>query len=209
MHGTKNVNKQITNKFLLHRSTPYFMSQYNVSDRVLQFCRQMTEYSKVQRFQRSENAVVLDNGRVKELSQADQAAFHVVGKMSPNEVLIHKRMIHNGLVFTSHDYSRAKRRIEWSVVLRDGSKGHIQQILSYNSDGRCETVLLFKYFQIITEIFPLQERNKFVPHTVSAIQDDENQIQLVTLDQLHQKCLIVEANAKMYLCDIPNTYERD
>lgn len=68
VHGTKNVTKQIANKFLLHRSIPYFMSQYNVSNRVLQFCRQMTEYSKVQHFQRSDNAVVLDNGSIKELS---------------------------------------------------------------------------------------------------------------------------------------------
>lgn len=141
--------------------------------------------------------------------EASKSCLHAVGKMPPNEVLIHKQMIHNGLVFTSHDYSRAKRRIEWGVALRDGSKGQIQQILSYNSDGRCEIVLLFKPFQIIAEIFPLQERNKFVPHIASAVEDDENQIQLVTLDRLHHKCLVLEANAKMYLCDFPNTYERD
>lgn len=209
VHGTKDVTKQIAKKFLLHRSIPYLMSLYNVSDRVLQFCRQMIEYSKVQHFQRSEQAVVLDSGKVKGLSQADQAAFHAVGKVPPNDVLIHKRMIHNGLVFTSHGYSRAKRRDNSCVTLTDGSKGQIQQIMSYNSDGKCEIGLLFIPYQIIAEAFPFQERNKFVPHIKCAIRDDAAEIKLVTIDRLKQKCILVKAADKMYLCDFPNTYERD
>lgn len=153
VHGKKDVIKQIVGRFLLHRSTPYFISKHRVSDRVCCVCSQMTEYSKVQNW-------------TSETSYTGRApGFCAAGIQPPNEFLSHKRMIHQGLVFTSCNYNRAKRHNNWCVRLADGSRGELHQILSYDVDGESELALLFIPFYTLPAAFP-QEMSRDVCFTL-------------------------------------------
>lgn len=206
VHGTKDVPKQIVGKFLLHKSIPYFSAKHRVSDRVLGFCSQITDNSKVQSYKKWDNTTVLDGGRVRHLTQAECQAFDAAGKQPSNEIFSHKRMIHQGIVFTSHDYSRAKRRNDWCVRLDDGSRGQLHQILSYDVDGETELGLLLIPFYTLPAAFP---QGLSVPHIACVRQGDRTKMQLISVHRLYRKCLVIECAEKVFVCDLPNSYERD
>lgn len=206
VHGTKDVPKQIVGKFLLHKSFPYFASKHRVSDRVFGFCSQMTEYSKVKNYKQFSNTNVLDGGHVKHLTQHEHQAFVAAGKQPPDKILSHKRMIHQGLVFTSRDYSRAKRRNDWCIRLSDGSWGELHQIVSYDVDGTSELALLFIPFYTLPGAFP---QRVSVPHIACIRPGDRSQMELIAVHRLHHKCVVIECAEKVFVCDLPNSFERD
>lgn len=104
--GTKGVANQIVTKFLLFRSIPYFSSKYTVKEEVLRFCSDLNKYPRVQNTVKCDNTTLLDNGSVHVVTRA---AFCAPRVCIPDEVVVHKRMIKGGLVYTSGDYTLSQR----------------------------------------------------------------------------------------------------
>uniref|UniRef100_A0A8C6ML01 Uncharacterized protein n=1 Tax=Nothobranchius furzeri TaxID=105023 RepID=A0A8C6ML01_NOTFU len=100
-HGTKCVALQPVNKFLLHRTVPLFSARFAVREQVENFCSELTDDSRVKSFIRYQDTTVLDNGRVPETTEEEKSAFISAAKVPPDEMVVHKRMVHKGLVYTS------------------------------------------------------------------------------------------------------------
>lgn len=68
----------------------------------------------------------------------------ILHRDTPDEIVVHKRMVHKGLVYTSNNYSLSKRRRDCFAKLSDGVYGEIQNIVSFPLGGRTEIAVLFK-----------------------------------------------------------------
>lgn len=208
VHGTKCVALQIVNKFLLHRAIPHFSAKYAVSERVQEFCLELTEYPRVKSFTKYLDTTVLDSGRVQEITDDEKSAFLSAQTHVPDEIVVHKRMVHKGLVYTSKSYSLSKRRRDCYTKLNDGCHGEIQNIISFTSEGRTEIAFLFKKFHTLAS-FPLSQGNGFVPHIRLVSGSSFSPVCLISVDRLAQKCMILKTADQTYICDFPNIHERD
>lgn len=146
VHGTKCVAQQIVNRFLLHRATPHFTAKYAVSERVKEFCLEMTVYPRVKSFTKYQDTVALGSGRVKKTTDDDRTAFLSAQRHVPEEVVVHRRMLYKGLVYTSKSYSLSKRRQDFYAKLNDGSHGQIHSSLFFTSDGAQKLFYFSKSF---------------------------------------------------------------
>ncbi len=105
---------------------------------------------------------MLDTGRVTQTTHEQKRAFDSAQKHAPDEVVVHKRMVHKGLVYTSKNYSLSKRQRDCFAKLSDGVYGEIHNIVSFPSGGRTEIAVLFKKLHT-QKCFPLSQGNGFVP----------------------------------------------
>lgn len=196
------------NKFLLHRAIPHFSAKHAVSERVKEFCLELTEYARVKNFTKFQDTTVLDSGRVKETTDDEKSAFLSAQIQFPDEVVVHRRMVHKGLVYTSKAYSLSKRRRECYVKLNDGSHGEIQNIISLTSEGNTEIALFLKTLHRQAS-FPLTQGNGFVPHIRVVSGSHLSPVCLISVDRLDQKCMILKTGDQTYICTFPNVHERD
>lgn len=208
VHGTKCVALQIVNKFLLHRAIPLFTTRYAVSEQVKEFCLELTNDRRVKSFTKYEDTTVLDNGRVTETTDDEKGAFISAQKPAPDEMVVHRRMVHKGLVYTSKSYSLSKRRRDCFAKLRDGVYGEIQNIISFPSERGPEIAVLFKKLYTQTS-FPLTQGYGFVSHIRLVSERVSSPVCLISVDRLEQKCMVLKTGDQMYICDFPNAHERD
>lgn len=207
VHGTKCVAVQIVNKFLLHKALACFATKHLISDRVLNFCREFSEYPRVQKCLRWQETTVLDSGTTKQLRDEEIDAFTSAERQVPETVLIHNRMVHKGLIYTSKAYCRARRRRESCIQLTNGCHGEIQNIVSFTAEVGTEIALFFKRFDS-QPIFALPQNSGFVPH-IKLVRDSQSPLQLVPLNSVRQKCFNIFSSENVFICDFPNSYERD
>ncbi|XP_054592230.1 uncharacterized protein [Nothobranchius furzeri] len=205
-HGTKCVALQIVNKFLLHRTVPLFSTRFAVSEQVKNFCLELTNNSRVKSFIRYQDTTVLDNGRVTETTEEEKSAFISAEKVPPDEMVVHKRMVHKGLVYTSKSYSLSKRRRDCYGKLSDGVCGEIRSIISFPSECGTEIAVLFQKFHTQAS-FPLPQGYRFESH-IRLISRGPT-VDLIPVDRLEQKCLVLKTGDETYICDFPNQHERD
>jgi len=92
----------------------------------------------VQKCLRWQETTVLDSGTTKQLLDEEINAFISAERQVPETVLIHNRMVHKGLIYTSRDYSRAKRRRECYIRLTNGCEGEIQSIISFSVEEKTD-----------------------------------------------------------------------
>lgn len=206
-HGTKSVAVQIVNKFLLHKAVASFTTKHVISDRVLNFYRECTEYPRVQKCLSWQETTVLDSGTTKQLTDEEKNAFMSAQIQVPETVLTHNRMIHKGLIYTSRSYCRSKRRRECCVGLTNGCQGEIQNIISFETDEETEIALLCKIFHT-QPTFPLNPNPGFVPH-IKLIADSHSPLCLFSTNSIRYKCFNIVSSDKIFVCDFPNVYERD
>lgn len=206
--GTKGVANQIVNKFLLFQSIPYFSSKYTVKEEVLRFCSDLNKYPRVKNAVKCDNTTLLDNGCIHVVTQEDRAAFCASHMCIPDEVVVHKRMIKGGLVYSSRDYMQSQRRDESYVKLADGTCGVIDKIISYSAEDNDHIAILLTTFEEVSA-FPLPQSCGFVPH-ISIVQFlESSKTELVPVNRLHGKCMCIKVQDKLYICSFPNMYERD
>lgn len=101
---------------------------------MLRFCSDLNKYPRVQNAVKCDNTTLLDNGSVHIVTKEEQAAFCASHMCIPDEVVVHKRMIKGGLVYTSRDYTQSHRRDESYVKLTDGTCGIIDKIVSFSDE---------------------------------------------------------------------------
>ncbi len=208
VHGTKCVALQIVNKFLLHRAIPLFTTRYAVSEQVKEFCLEMTNDPRVKSFTKFQDTTVLDSGRVTETTDEEKRAFISAQKHAPDEMVVHKRMVHKGLVYTSKSYSLSKRRRDCFGKMSDGVYGEIQNIVSFPSKGGTEIAVLFKKLYTNAS-FPLSQGYGFVSHIRLVSGSLFSPVCLISVDRLEQKCIVLKTGDQTFICDFPNAYERD
>lgn len=104
----------------------------------------MANDPRVKSFTKFQDTTVLDSGRVTETTDDEKRAFISAQKHAPDEMVVHKRMVHKGLVYTSKSYSLSKRRRDCFGKMSDGVYGEIQNIVSFPSEGGTEIAVLFK-----------------------------------------------------------------
>lgn len=201
MHGTKSVAMQVVNKFLLYKSIPLLTTQFIVSDNVKEFCfvdgrlKDATKYP---------DCTVLGNSRVTKTTEEEKTAFSAAQRQPPEEIAVHKRMVHRGLVFTSASYSRSKRRKDCYVKLSNGAYGEIQSIVSL--DRVLEIYVFLKKKK--KKVFSLWQGYRFVSHIRRGYRIDSS-LCLVSVKELVEKCIVLRISGEMYLSDFPNVCERD
>lgn len=208
VHGTKCVALQIVNKFLLHRAIPLLTSRHAVREQVKEFCLEMTNDRRVKSFTKCQDTTVLDNGRVTETTTGEKSAFVSAQKQAPDEMVVHKRMVHKGLVYTGKSYTLSKRRRDCFAKLSDGVYGEIQNIISLPSEEGTEIAVLFKKLHTHSS-FPLSQGYGFVSHIRLVSGALVSPVCLIPVDRLEQKCMILKTSDQMYICDFPNSHERD
>ncbi len=197
-HGTKCVALQIVNKFLLHRAIPFFTKRYAVSEQVKEFCVELTSTSRVKSVTKCQDTTVLDTGRVTQTTHEQKRAFDSAQKHAPDEVVVHKRMVHKGLVYTSKNYSLSKRRRDCFAKLSDGVHGEIHNIVSFPSGGRTEIAVLFKKLHT-QRCFPLSQGNGFVPHIRLVNGSIFSPLCLISVDRLEQKFVKLKTGDHIYI----------
>lgn len=116
--------------------------------------------------------------------------------------------MHKGLVYTSKSYSLSKRRRDCFAKMSDGVYGEIQNIVSFPSEGGAEIAVLFKKLYTNAS-FPLSQGYGFVSHVQLVSGSLFSPVCLISVDQLEQKCMVLKTGDQTYICDFPNTYERD
>lgn len=207
VHGTKSVALQIVNKFLLHKAMACFATKHSISERVLNFCRECSEYPRVQKCLRWQETTVLDSGTTKQLIGEEMNAFISAERRVPETVLMHNRMVHKGLIYTSKGYSRAKRRRECYIRLSNGCHGEIQSIISFSAEEGTEIALFFKRYHSQPH-FSLTQNSGFVPH-IKLITDSQSPLHLVSVSSIKHKCFNIASSDKIFICNFPNSIERD
>ncbi|XP_048111205.1 uncharacterized protein LOC125302185 isoform X1 [Alosa alosa] len=201
--GTKAVAQQIANKYLAYSSIPSFALKYSIKDQVSEFCAKMNNFPTVKKAVRCDDCVLLDNGMVHILSPEEQILLAGYGLCPLNEVVVHKRMLRHGLIFTSKEYTLSRRRKECYVELTSGRCGEIEKIIYLPND---DVVLIFKPFYVV-HAFPLLHPYGFVPHI--KLVDHFEPSTLVPVEHLKGKRMCFSVSDNQYMCSFPNTHERD
>uniref|UniRef100_A0A1A8BXJ7 Uncharacterized protein n=1 Tax=Nothobranchius kadleci TaxID=1051664 RepID=A0A1A8BXJ7_NOTKA len=191
---------------LTHLSKSVKLTRFAVSEQVKNFCLELTNNSRVKSFIRYQDTTVLDNGRVTETTEEEKSAFISAEKVPPDEMVVHKRMVHKGLVYTSKSYSLSKRRRDCYGKLSDGVCGEIRSIISFPSECGTEIAVLFQKFHTQAS-FPLPQGYRFESH-IRLISRGPT-VDLIPVDRLEQKCLVLKTGDETYICDFPNQHERD
>lgn len=91
--------------------------------------------------------------------------------------------------------------------MSDGVYGEIQNIVSFPSGGGTEIAVLFK--QLYTNASFSLSGYGFVSHIRLVSGSLFSPVCLISVDRLEQKCMVLKTGDQMYICDFPNTYERD
>ncbi|XP_051807764.1 uncharacterized protein LOC127535044 isoform X2 [Acanthochromis polyacanthus] len=202
VHGTKSIAMQVATKFLLFKSIPILTTHFAVSDNVKKFCLVDGRLKGAKSYP---DCTVLDNGRVMKTTEEEKTAFSAAQREPPQELDIHKRMVHRGLVFTSANYSRSKRRKDCYVKLTNGTYGEIQSIVS--TDVVPEVYVLLKKLDT-GAVFSLWQDYGFVSH-IRRVHRTDSSLCLVSVKDLVEKCIVLKIGEETYICDFPNAYERD
>ena len=162
---------------------------------------ELTNYRRVKSFTKYHDTTVLDNGRVTETTADEKSAFISAQKTPPDEVVVHRRMVHKGLIYTSKKYTLSKRREDFFAKLSGGGYGEIQDIVSFPSPaGGTEIAVLFKRLHVVPS---------FVEHIRRVNQGILYPVCLLSVDQIEQKCIVLKSGDEAYICDFPNAHERD
>lgn len=103
--GTKATAQQIVYKYLAYNSIPRFALRYSVQDHVLEFCAKMNNFPFVKKAMRCDDCLLLDTGTVCIPSAEEQLLLASYGLCSRNEVVVHKRMLRHGFIYTSKQYT--------------------------------------------------------------------------------------------------------
>lgn len=191
MHGTNYVAQQIANKLLLYRAIPLFITRYAVGEQVKEFCFDMTNNQRVKSFTKFQDTTVLNSVRVAETTEVEKQAFISAQQRAPDEMVLHKRMVHKGLIYTSKNYSLSKRRKECLAKMSDGVCGEIQNILSFHSERGTEIAVLVKKLHTASS-FPLSQGFGSVSHISLVCGSLSSPVCLVSADRLEQKCLVLK-----------------
>ncbi len=145
---------------------------------------------------------MLGTGKAHSLTNEEKLAFHVADMHAPAMVLLHKRTVVEGLLYTSQDYTRPLRWNNRFVKITCGGFGEIKRIISFTHEDRDTVVLLMRMFLVAQAFKSIQVascawgdwriwRNKF-----SASQCTSN------------KCMCFQVKNKMLICTFPNARER-
>lgn len=204
VHGTKSIASQIVNKFLMYRAIPLFSTQYAISENIQKFC--FANDRRLKSATKYASCTILDNGRVMETTEEEKNAYTAAQKNAPEEVVVHKRMVHKGMVFTSINYSQSKRRKDCYVKLRNGTYGEIQSIVS-TSDEIPDICVLLKKLET-QDVFPLCQGYGCISH-IKLVQRIAFPLCLFLVKEVVQKCVVLKTSNETYICDFPNAHERD
>lgn len=198
--GTNSVASQISRKYIVCKSLPILLSEYDLSEAVLQFCEESLMYSKVKNSVFVDNITLLGPSKHYLLSLQDRHLLQQAGWNVEEIVETYHRTIFTGKVITSRDYARPTKTNDTCVQLRCGTYGVIDLIIYVTEPQAC--VIIFTPlrvcpdFRIANHLFPCAGK-PFAPKIV------------VRPIDILRKCLFFSVETKKFVSYRANEFERD
>lgn len=171
-----------------------------------------------------DNFVVGSLERVWETSSLVSAQEkEVVGAVS--KMWVFKRAIINGVEYQSLLYKRTSSRNNFTVIFQRNGKKHYGSVMKFIKSeakctrmqcqhGNCSCSLPFRYIAIVKKLskhpcqFPFYHGMQVIKHIKRVTIADH--IIAVPISSIKEKCMRIDIDdTHVYVCHIPNSYEKD
>lgn len=148
----------------------------------------------------------------------------IVGAVS--KMWIFRRAIVNGLEFQSALYKKTTARNNFTVIFHRNGKNHYGSVLKYvkyavkctrmscaQLHGRCSCTLPMYYIALVKKLarhtcqLPSYQGMQIVRHIKRVTLADD--IIAVPISSIKEKCMRIDIEDSIYMCHIPNSFEKD
>jgi hypothetical protein len=199
--GTNSVASQISRKYVVCKSLPVLLSEYDFSESVLQFCEEKLMYSRVKNSVFVDDITLLGPSKHRLLSPIDRNLLQEAGWNVGEIVQAFNRAIFNGQVISSKDYTRPTKTDDTCVQLRCGTYGIIDLIIFLTDPRQACVILLTPLrvcpdFRIANHLLPCAGK-PFAPKVIVRPMD------------VLRKCLFFSVRTKKFVSYRPNEFERE
>lgn len=154
---------QIVNKFIVSKTLPMLASPDTISESTLKFCRDVAETDRLKHSHTVGDVCLLGSAVVLSLSLEEEVAVRqIIQNMECN---IYCRLTVNSEVIHSTDYLRPVRSNDTVVILKDGTFGIVNKILTLCIHESESCIVLLK--EICPVDVPLLQNGRsriFLPH---------------------------------------------
>ena len=177
----------------------------------LQLCATMTEASRLKYTKRVGHIYLLGAPTVSGLSERKFAVLGQVMDIPDHTVFsVYQRLIVNGDMIHSVEYTRPKRTNDTVVCFFDGRIGVVSKIINFSTGG---LEYCFVLLNIMQDLCATQLRHgrktTSLAHMKMCSFTEGSTTCAIQPSAIMNKCLLIGLSNEMYVCSFPNTTERD
>ncbi|KAJ1519617.1 hypothetical protein ONE63_004891 [Megalurothrips usitatus] len=196
--GTRSLVSEISKKFSRLQIVPRIIHQNPINDKVLEFGNTVLGY-KYGKEGRKINGAFLPRGHsVVEITAHERYLFEASSiPIQNNSVQFYHRVISQGLVFCSHSYSKNHIFNDSCIMLADGTYALLDKIL------------LSLENELMCLIIPIRTVGFIIPSIKTCAQDCYDLPSIVPFSFVSKKCVLIALQTRTFICDLPNSFERD
>lgn len=194
------VAKGVARRYAIFKNLPNLCDRFNVSDEVLNFCSSMF-FKPLRSIVRSDNAVLLGNGKPYTLSSEEKIALLQQPQCEVGGgVRQFQRLVLGGFRLTSQEYHQSFRRDDSGIYLAKGVKCRIQNIVLIKSE-RKDCAIIFARI-LSEERDPIWCVNGFhVKHISRVI--GEGQLVALRPSEIGGQCILLTTENGTYVTTFP------
>lgn len=201
----KSVDEQMATRYLKRMAYEHYIAKVGVSEKCSEFCVEIVSTRKhyTSNVLKTLNGALFAGSKPKIentykymsliLSSKDYSVFK-----NSTQVHVYERCIFRGTILHTAKYSEAIQTNDSVVKLDDGT---IVKILSYLIVSKLCFIL---YKELIT--MPLDYNNLRVNNIVQITGEAQDE-QIIAIERIGEKLVVVNIQCKQFLCTMPNTFE--
>lgn len=198
IRGTRSVVSEVSKKFTTLQTVPHIINENPISDKILEFGNAILGHKYVKHGRKVGEAFLTGTYSVVDVGPNENVLFDSNGIATENNsVKFFHRVISNGLVFCSYSYSKDHLFNDSCVILTDGNYALVDKILLSSTD------------KLMCLILPIRIVGSVIPSIKRCAYDCFDLPKIVPFNTISKKCVLISFETKTFICDIPNSYERD
>lgn len=197
--GTNSVASQITRKYIVCKSLPILLSEYDLADSVVEYCQKSLFHSYIKNSVVADGMTLLGKPKARLLSLQDRELLQLAGWNVNEFVETYHRTILNGKIITSTDYKRPTKTNDTCVQLRCGTYGIIEFIILL--PGRT-CVIIFTPLRVCPDF---KIANNLIPCAGSPFAPKK----VIRPIDILKKCIYFSVNETKFISYRANDFERD
>ncbi|XP_071570621.1 uncharacterized protein [Temnothorax nylanderi] len=190
---------QIARRYFFYKQLPMHLNKFPNGNRFIDFCEHYFQ-NRLKYVCKIDDCVLLGSGKDYTLTLEEQNCF---GSAISCKVF-HKMLCH-GLRFTSEIYTRANKSNDSIIVTRDGTKGIITNICSYEiteNDRVVKKVVVF-FRKINVSCQPYLATNDVIVTHIRECFITDGLLEKCSPAFIRDHCIMMTLNDKHYISDIP------
>ncbi|XP_042149211.1 uncharacterized protein LOC121837608 [Ixodes scapularis] len=202
--AAKGLPQQVVERVVMAQELELLLASHHLPNRVEKICHGFLGYMPIQNASHVEEATMLGCGRAASVTTDEKVALEQHCRASINCMTEYERCVVNHQVYHSTAYTRATKSDTTFVCTYDHSYFRILKILELKSSSGTHCILLCRSVVL--------RQSQYLPeHIKECFLSEVDTVSCIEPANLKSSCVYVDfpTDSKSFICDLPNTIERD